>query len=179
MLKIWKAPLELLTDREQLDMVEGLIRGGVSSIYKRLSVANNKYRQNFNPKEPSTFIIMIDANNVYGGIMEKFSSPLNDFEFTDQQWDSDLGPQFIQKVLETPDDSDVGYILEMDLSYQDALQNLHSDFPLAPVKQQVKPCWLGDYQEELLTDMQMNAPPSSNKLKLYSPRRTILYITRY
>ena len=89
MLKICKAPLELLTDREQLDMVEGLIRGGVSSIYnKRISVANNKYLPNFNPKEPSTFIVMIDANNLYGGIMEKFSLPFTDFEFTDQQWDS-------------------------------------------------------------------------------------------
>ena len=177
-LKICKAPLELLTDREQLDMVKGLIRGGVSSIYnKRISVANNKYLPNFNPKEPSTFIIMIDANNLYGGITEKFSLPLNDFEFTDKQWDSDLEPQFIQKVLETPDDSDVGYILEVDLSYPDALHDLHSDFPLAPVKQQVEPCWLGDYQEELLTNMQMNAPPSSNKLiqSLFPKKNYILH----
>ena len=117
MLKICKAPLELLTDREQLDMVEGLIRGGVSSIYnKRLSVANNKSLLNFNPKEPSAFIVMIDAINLYGGIMEKFPLPLNYFEFTDQQCDSGFEPQFIQKVLETPDDSDVGYILEVDLS---------------------------------------------------------------
>ena len=181
MLKICKAPLELLTDREQLDMVEGLIRGGVSSIYnKRISVANNKYLPNFNPKEPSTFIIMIDANNLYCGLMEKFSLPLNDFEFTDKQWDSDLDPQFIQKVLETPDDSDVGYILEVDLSYPDAHHDLHSDFPLAPVKQQVEPCWLGDYQEELLTNMQRNAHPRViSSFKLYSPRRTIFYITRH
>ena len=176
MLKICKAPLELLTDREQLDMVEGLIRGGVSSIYnKRLSVANNKYLPNFNPKEPSTFIVMIVANNLYGGIMEKLL--LNDFEFTDQQWDSDLEPQFIQKVLETPDDSDVGYIFEVDLSYPDTLHDLHSDFPLAPIKQQVEPCWLGDYQEELLTNMQMNAPPSSNKLiqTLFPKKNYILH----
>ncbi|XP_075254812.1 uncharacterized protein LOC142346188 [Convolutriloba macropyga] len=65
MLKICKAPLELLTEREQLDMVEELIRGGVSSIYnKRLAVANNKYLPNFDPKQPSTFIVMIDANNL-------------------------------------------------------------------------------------------------------------------
>ena len=165
MIKICKSSLELLTNREQLEMVEGLIRGGVSSIYnKRLPVANNKYLPIFNPKESSTFKVMIDVNNLYGGIIENFPLPLNDFEFKDEQWDSDLEPQFIQKVPETPDDSDVGYILEADLSYPDALHDLHSDFPLAPVKQQVEPCWLGDYQEELLTNMQMNAPPSSNKL---------------
>ena len=32
MLKNCKATLDLLTDREKLDMAEGLIRGGVSSI---------------------------------------------------------------------------------------------------------------------------------------------------
>ena len=148
MLKTCKAPLDLLTDMEQLDMVEGLIRGGVSSIYnKRLSVANNKCIPNFNPKEPSTFIVRIEANNLYGGIMETLPLPLNGFEFTNQQKDSDLEPQFIQKVLETPDDSDLGYILEVDLSYPDALHGLHSYFPLAPVKQQVEQCWLGDYQK--------------------------------
>ena len=66
--------------------------------------------------------------------------------------------------MKTPDHSDVGYILEVDLSYSDALQDLHSDFPLAQVKQQVEPCWLGDYQKELLIDMQMIAPTSNNKL---------------
>ena len=67
MLKLSKAPLRLLKEREQLDMVEALIRGGVSSIYKkRLAVANNKYLPNFSPKAPSTFIVMIDANVVWG-----------------------------------------------------------------------------------------------------------------
>ena len=145
MLKICKAPIELLTDREQLDMVESFIRGGVSSIYdKRLSIANNKYLLDFNPKKPSTFIVMIDANNLYGGIMEKFSLPLNNFEFMDQKWDSEFEPKFVQKVLETPDDSDVGYILEVDLSHPDALHDFHSDLRLAPMKQRVEPCWISD-----------------------------------
>ena len=81
-------------------MVEGLIRGGVSSIYnKRLAVANNKYLPNFDPKQPSTFIVMIDANNLYGGIMEKFPLPLNDFEFTDQKWEPEIEPNLSRKCL--------------------------------------------------------------------------------
>ena len=165
MLKLCKAHLRLLKEREQFDMVEGLIRGGVSSIYnKRLAVANNKDLPNFNPKAPSTFIVMIDANNLYAGVMEKFPLPLNNFEFTDGNWDPEIEKAFIQSVLETPDDSDIGYILEVDLSYPVELHDLHSDFPLAPTKQKVDACWLGNYQEELLNDMQMNAPPSSNKL---------------
>ena len=119
MLKLSKAPLRLLKEREQLDMVEGLIRGGVNSIYnKRLAVANNKYLPNFNPEAPSTFIVMIDANNLYGGIMEKFPLPLNNFEYTGGNWDPEIQKAFIQSVLETPDDSDIVYVLEVDLLYQ-------------------------------------------------------------
>ena len=79
-------------------MIEGLIRGGVSLVYnKRLAVANNKYLQNFNPKAPSAFIVMIDANNLYGGIMEKFPLPLNNFEYTDGNWDPEIEKAFILK----------------------------------------------------------------------------------
>ena len=130
MLKICKTSLELLKDRKQLDMVEELIKGELNSIYnKRLSVAYKKYLPNFNPKEPTKFIIMIDANNLYGGIMENFSLSFNDFELLDQQWETKLEPHFLQNVLETTDDSDFGYIMEVDLSYPDALHDPHSDFP--------------------------------------------------
>ena len=165
MLKTCKAPIELLTQREHLDMVENLIRGGISSFYsKRLAVANNKYLDNFDATNPSTCIIMIDANNLYGGVMEKFCLPLNDFDYFDQVWDSEIEPELINKILETADDSDVGYIVEVDLDYPDDLHNLHSDFPLAPTKDKIDAYWLSDYQRELLEQMQVNAPPSNKKL---------------
>ena len=165
MLKTCKAPIELLTQREHLDMVENLIRGGISSVYsKRLAVANNKYLDNFDATNPSTFIIMIDAKNLYGGVMEKFCLPLNDFDYFDQVWDSEIEPELINKILETADDSDVGYIVEVDLEYPDDLHNLHSDFPLAPTKDKIDAYWLSDYQRELLEQMQVNAPPPNKKL---------------
>ena len=165
MLKTCKAPIELLTQREHLDMVENLIRRGISSVYsKRLAVANNKYLENFDAENPSTFIIMIDASNLYGGVMEKFCLPLNDFDYFDQVWDSEIEPELINKILETADDSDVGYIVEVDLDYPDDIHNLHSDFPLAPTKDKIGAYWLSDYQRELLEQMQVNAPPSNKKL---------------
>ena len=103
--------------------------------------------------------------------------PLNNFEYTDGNWDPEIEKAFIQIVLETPDDSDIGYVLEVDLSYPDELHDLHSDFPLAPTKQKVDSCWLCDYLEEFLNDMQMNAPPSSNKLiqTLFPKKNYILH----
>ena len=147
-------------------MVENLIRGGISSVYsKRLAVANNKYLDNFDAEIPSTFIIMIDANNLYGGVMEKFCLPLNDFDYFDQVWDSEIEPDIINKILETADDSEFGYIVEVDLEYPDDLHNLHSESTLlAATKDTIDAYWLSDYQRELLEQMQVNAPPSNKKL---------------
>ena len=66
-----KSYLQLLTDREHLDMAENLIRRGIASLFEeRVVSANNKLVKNYDPKQPNTFLIMIDANNLYGGILE-------------------------------------------------------------------------------------------------------------
>ena len=134
MLKICKPDLELLTEREHLDMVENLIRGGVSSVFaKRLCNSNNKFMPDYKPKQQSTFILMIDANNLYGGIMEKFPLPIGTFEmFDESEWTNENEKEILQRILNTPDDNDVGFIVEVDLIYPDELHELHSDFPLAP-----------------------------------------------
>ena len=69
-LKMTKVGLELLTDIEMLDMVEEGIRGGVSSIMHRHGKANNKYMgKDFNPENPSKYLVYLDANNLYGWAM--------------------------------------------------------------------------------------------------------------
>ena len=43
----------------------------------------------------------------------------------------------------------------------------------------VELCWLGDYQKELLTDLQMNAPPSINKLiKTLFPKKKYMQVEK-
>ena len=55
-LKICKANIELMKEREHLDKIEPAIRGGVTSVYEeRHFVANNKYLSDFRPSEESTF----------------------------------------------------------------------------------------------------------------------------
>ena len=95
-------------DREHLDMAENLIRGGIASVFeKRLVSANNKFTKNYDPKQPNTFLLMIDANNLYGGLMDKFRLPLISFEFIDQVT--------ITEKLNTSRESEIGYILDVDL----------------------------------------------------------------
>ena len=52
-------------------------------------------------------------------------------------------------VRNVSDDSDIGYILEVDLHYPDTLHDLHSDYPLAPVRQRVTPDILSPFSKRL------------------------------
>ena len=91
---------------------------------------------------------MIDANNLYGGIMEKFPLPLNSFEFNDQVT--------IAEILNTSRESEIGYILDVDVLYPDHLHDAHSDYPLAPTKEVVSKMWLSELQLDMLKKMNIS-----------------------
>ena len=136
-IKNCRADLHLFTDREHLEMAEKMIRGGVASIFsKRFFRANNKYMNSFNPDNESSFELLLDANNLNGGVMEKLPFPLKDFQKVEIP---------LQEILNTDIDSDVGYILEVDLEYPDYLHDQHKDFPLAPTKENIEENFLSDF----------------------------------
>ena len=78
MLKMTNVKLELISDIDQFLFIEKGIRGGVSYICKRYAKANNKYINNYNPEEPSNFLVYIGANNLYGWSMTQ-DLPINGF----------------------------------------------------------------------------------------------------
>ena len=73
----WKAclkhtgiKLELLTNPDMLLLFEQGIRGGISQAVRKYVSANNKYMgDKFNPKEDTTNLQYLDANNLYGWAM--------------------------------------------------------------------------------------------------------------
>ena len=115
-LKKTKINLELLTDPTMHLMIENGIRGGISMITHRHSVANNKYMKNYNPSKESKYIMYLDANNLYGYAMSQ-PLPTDGFRWMDS---SEL-----DSWTSTP------CILEVDLEYPTELHDLHNEYPLA------------------------------------------------
>ena len=141
---------------EHLDIVESLIGGGVRSVYsKRLCCTNNKVLPDYKTENISSFIIMVDAKNLYAGIMKKFALPLHDFEIFDKtEWTNELAEENLRELLNTLDYDEVGFIVEVNFSYPHSMHDLHSDFHLA-LSKMVDECWLSEYQSSLLADMQI------------------------
>ena len=109
-LKHCRSDIELLTDREHLEMVENMNRGGVASVFdKKFFKANNRHVAEHNYNDYDIYGVLFDANNLYGGIMEKFSLPRNSLE-TMQEY-------ILERNLATANDSEFGFILEIDLHY--------------------------------------------------------------
>ena len=72
-MKVCGTSLDLLTERVHLDMAENLMRGGMSLVYSsRLFVANNRYVDKYNEIVPTSFGLMIDANNLESRVMQIF-----------------------------------------------------------------------------------------------------------
>ena len=126
MLKITKINLELLNDVDMLLMIEKGIRGGISIISNRYGKANNKYMAEFNDKEPSKYLMYLDANNLYGWAMSE-KLPIHSFKWmTEKEIQNIFNNQIVQVWEKLP------CILEVDLEYPEELHDLHNDYPLAP-----------------------------------------------
>ena len=61
--------LELLTNNDMLMMVEKGLRGRICRTIHRYSKANNKYMKNFNKNIELSYLMYLDANDLYGSAM--------------------------------------------------------------------------------------------------------------
>ena len=71
MLKMIGVKLENISDIGKYLFLEKVLRGGISCIAKRYAKANNKYMNDYDPKNLSAFISYLYMNNLYGWAMSE------------------------------------------------------------------------------------------------------------
>ena len=101
-------------------MVERGIRAGITQSVHRCATANNPYLgSGYNPSEPTRYLQYLDANNLYGWAM---SRPLPTGKFRCAEVHPD-------KVSELANQSNCGYLLEVNVAYPSEPHDYHNDLP--------------------------------------------------
>ena len=77
--KDW-SKLELLTVIDMLLMVEKGNRGRIGQAIHRYAKANNKYMKNYDKNTTLSYLVYLDANNLYGWAMSQ-KLPVTGFEW--------------------------------------------------------------------------------------------------
>ena len=126
--------LELLTDNDMLLMFEEGIRGGVCQATYRYAKANNQYITNYDKNNKSSYLEYVDPNNLYEWAMPK-KLPVADFKWVDGL--SIFTEEFSKNYDEN---SDRGYLFEVDVEYPRNLYKLHSDLPFLPERMKINKC---------------------------------------
>ncbi len=116
--------LELITDPKILDIFERSKRGGLTFVgSKRYVKANNKHIAGYDPNTKSTYLLYLDANNLYGWAMVQ-ALPYKDIKFAN---DTKL-----KDILNAADDAETGYMVEIDLSFKQEIREKLKQIPPAP-----------------------------------------------
>ena len=112
--------------------------GGVSFARNPHLKANNPQCPDFNPEEAQSWMLLLDANNLYGWAMSQYL-PQGRFE-----WDEHVYTE--EEILALDDEATTGYMFEVDLQYPPSLHEKHSEYPLAPEHMVITDDLLSDWQ---------------------------------
>jgi hypothetical protein len=74
--------------QDMFNMVQRGMRGGISVISHRYAKANNPYMKEYDKSKPSSYIVYLDANGLYGWAMTQYL-PCNSFE-----WDMSIKTEY-------------------------------------------------------------------------------------
>ena len=135
-LYITEVNLELITDPEMYKFFEKDIRGGISVITQRYARANNRYMKDYKPTKEESYIIYLDANNLYGWAMSQHL-PISDFKWINKSVINKYNRDTFA-ISDIPDDDETGYIFEVDIEIPHDIHDKLNDYPIAE-KLLVKP----------------------------------------
>ena len=148
-LKLTKVELQLFSDINDYIWVESQMRGGICFLGKRYAVSNDPYiSENYNPNKENSYIIGVDANNLYGFAMCQ-PLPYGNFRWLSQSEIDTFN------ILDTTPNSSVGFLLEIDLEYPQELHCLHDDLPMAPQHLNITYDMLSEHAKKLCDSLNL------------------------
>ena len=99
----------------------------------RYAKANNKYMNNYDKNKESSYLEYLDANNLYGwAICKKLQ--VGNFKWLDNE---DIPKYNYELIKKYDENSDIGYIFEVDVEYPKHIRMLHKDLPFLPKRMKI------------------------------------------
>lgn len=147
MLKMTGAKIPLLEDADMIHMIETGIRGGMSYIGKRHSLANIPELAEYDPNKPINRISYQDMNNLYGAAM------LENLPDSQYKW---LNPEMFttESILKMDLTKEEGFVFDVNLEYPSELHDKHQHYPLAPELMNIEADMRSSYQRSVVPDNQ-------------------------
>ncbi|GBO35192.1 hypothetical protein AVEN_41119-1 [Araneus ventricosus] len=171
-LKFTKIELQLLTNVNDYIWFESQMRGGICFLGKRHAVANNPYLvESYDENKSHSYIVALDANNLYGYVMSQ-PLPVGNFSWLTPEEVNDFD------VFKYDKNSEIGFIIEVDLRCPKRLQLKTNDLPLAPEHLNISYEMLSPYSKRLCDKFNLKHTLPSKKLTPnFYPKKN--YITHY
>jgi hypothetical protein len=169
-LKYTKCKIGLITDVDTLLMFEGAVRGGQANVYGRYSKANRPDLPDYDPSKPTKYLKLFDAVSLYGTTM-CHALPCGEFKFLNEE------QMYMLDWMRVPEDSEIGYLLEVDLYCPEDTHKIQNSYPLCPTKMRVSEEMLSSYQRDLGKKLGVNFDSKVNKLvaTFYPKKKYILH----
>ena len=125
-LKYTNIKLQTLQDKDMILLLENGIRGGLSGVMGDRYVKSDKKNR-----------LYVHCFNLYGYSMSQ-SLPYDDIKF-------DTENVCLEEILNTPDDSDIDYFLEVDIEYPHNIRDKTRHFPFCPENKSISKDDFGPY----------------------------------
>ena len=129
-LKYTDIKLQTLQDKDLILSIENNVRGGISSVMGGRYVKSNENKK----------ILFMDATNLYGHSMSQMLL----YDEINLEKDTCL-----EEILNTLDDNEIGYFLEVDLKYPDNIKEKTKNFPFCPENKKINPDNYNDYMKKI------------------------------
>ena len=125
--------LQTLQDKDMILLLENNIRGCISSVMGARYVRSDENKK----------ILYIDANNLYGHSRSEY------LPYDEIKIDQNVK---LEDILNTSDESDIGYFVDVDLKYPDNIKEKTKYFPFAPVNRKINTDNFNEYMKEIKPD---------------------------